>query len=178
MLAIPLFNEQVGLFQWLAIIGIIGGISLVTWKPGAGVKQLMSVGILAAVGAALSYGVRPLFLKFGLENADLPLTAALVGAIAALLYAVILARPKALRPPPMAPGTFRLFFGAGVLQAFGFLSMTFAIASGDVSIVYPVTSTAPLFTLVFTWLMLKGTEPVTWRLALGVTAVVAGVITL
>jgi drug/metabolite transporter, DME family len=178
MLAIPLFNEQVGLLQWLAIIGIIGGISLVTWKPGAGVKQLMSVGILAAVGAALSYGVRPLFLKFGLENADLPLTAALVGAIAALLYAVILARPKALRPPPMAPGTFRLFFGAGVLQAFGFLSMTFAIASGDVSIVYPVTSTAPLFTLVFTWLMLKGTEPVTWRLALGVTAVVAGVITL
>ena len=178
LLAVPLLGEQVGLVQWLAIIGIIVGISLVTWKPGGGAKQLMSVGVLAAFGAALSYGVRPLFLKYGLDNADLPLTAALVGAIAALVYAVILSRPKALRMPTLVPGTFWLFFGAGILQALGFLSMTFAVATGDVSTVYPVTSTAPLFALGFTWLMLKGTEAVTWRLALGATMVVVGVVVL
>ncbi len=176
MLAVLFLDEQVGLVQWLAVISIIGGITLVTWKPGAGRRQLLNVGVLAAVGSALSYGVRPLFLKFGLDAADLPVTAALVGAIAALLYAALLARPRDLRAEPTDRSALGLFVGAGVLQAIGFLALTFGLAGGDVSVVYPVTSSAPVFTLAFTRLMLRGSEELTWRIALGVIAVTAGVI--
>ena len=44
--------------------------------------------------------------------------------------------------------------------------------------VYPVTASAPLFTVLFTFLLLKGKESLTWRIALGAVAIVAGVIAL
>jgi drug/metabolite transporter (DMT)-like permease len=175
-LATLFLGEQVSLLQWVAVLSIILGITLVTWKPGAGRRQLLNVGVLAAVGSALSYGVRPLFLKFGLDAANLPVTAALVGAIAALLYVGLLARPKGLRFEPMGRAVLGLFVFAGLLQGIGSLALTFGLSGGDVSVVYPVTASAPIFTLGFTRLMLRGTEDITWRIALGVVAVTAGVI--
>ena len=174
---LPPLRERVTGLEWLAIVSIILGITLVTWQPG-GRRPLVSTGLLAAFGAAVSYGVRPLFLKFGLEQVNLPMTAALVGAITALTYAVVAARPKSLAIPSITRGALICFFVAGILQSLGFLALTFAVAADDVSEVYPVTSTAPLFTLAFTWLMLRGVDTLTWRIALGVVAVTAGVIVL
>lgn len=174
-LAVLLLGEQVSLLQWAAIASIVTGITLVTWKRGAGFRQLLDVGVLAAVGSALSYGVRPLFLKFGLDEVDVPLTAALIGAIAALVYVSLFTRLGRMRTG--LRGRSALFFaGAGVLQAIGFLSLTFGLSTEDVSIVYPVTSSAPLFTLAFTALLLRGVEQLTWRIALGAMAVVGGVV--
>lgn len=174
-LAVAFLQEQVTLLQWVAIASIVIGITLVTWKRGAGIRQFADVGVLAAVGAALSYGVRPLFLKFGLDQVDIPLTAALIGAVAALLYASLFTRLGRMRDG--LHGRSAVFFaGAGVLQAFGFLALTFGLSTEDVSIVYPVTSTAPLFTLAFTALLLRGVEQLTWRIVVGAMAVVGGVI--
>lgn len=176
-LAMLLLGERIALLQWAAVASIVAGISLVMWRAGDGLGRLLDVGVLAGFGAALSYGVRPLFLKFGLTEANLPLTAALVGAVAALVYVLALTRPR-----PRLDGLNRralwLFLGAGFLQAAGFLALTLGLAVGDVSIVYPVTSTAPLFTLLFTWALLRGTERVTWRIGAGALAVVGGVIML
>jgi drug/metabolite transporter (DMT)-like permease len=174
-LAVLFLSEQVSWLQWLAIASIVTGITLVTWRPGAGVRQLLSVGVLAAVGSALSYGVRPLFLKFGLEEVDIPLTAALIGAVAALIYASLFTRLGRMREALRGEAAM-YFAGAGVLQAFGFLALTFGLSTEDVSVVYPVTSAAPLFTLAFTAILLRGVEQLTWRIVLGAVAVVAGVI--
>ena len=43
------------------------------------------------------------------------------------------------------------------------------------SVVYPVTASAPLFTLGFTALLLRGRERLTWRIIVGATTVVAGI---
>ena len=191
-LAIPILGERVGLAQWAAVLSIIAGITLVSWRGGGGAKQLLDIGVIAALGAALSYGIRPLILKFGLNEANLPTTAVLIGAISALAYAVLMSRPWRTRLALEGPGAMRgriavaagqpvavwLFVGAGVAQAFGFLALTLGLATDAVSLVYPITSTAPLFTLVFAWLFLRGTEALTWRLALGVVAVTGGVIVL
>lgn len=174
-LAVLFLGEQVTLVQWLAVAAIVIGITLVTWKPGAGIGQLRDVGLLAAIGSALSYGVRPLFLAFGLDEVDIPMTAALIGAVAALVYATLFTRLDRMRTGLRGPST-PFFIGAGVLQAFGFLALTFGLSSDDVSIVYPVTSSAPLFTLAFTALLLRGVETLTWRIVLGAVAVVGGVI--
>jgi DME family drug/metabolite transporter len=174
-LAVLFLDEQVAIVQWLAIASIVLGITLVTWKPGAGIAQLRDVGLLAALGSALSYGIRPLFLEFGLNEVDIPMTAALIGAVAALVYASLFTRFDRMRTGLAGPAA-PFFIGAGVLQAFGFLSLTFGLSSGDVSVVYPVTASAPLFTLVFTALLLRGVERLTWRIVLGAIAVVAGVI--
>lgn len=174
-LAVLFLGEAVTALQWVAIGAIVGGITLVTWKPGAGIRQFADLGVLAAVGAALSYGVRPLFLKFGLDEVDIPLTAALIGAVAALVYASLFTRLGRMRDGLQGRSAL-LFAGAGVLQAFGFLALTFGLSADDVSIVYPVTSTAPLFTLAFTSLLLRGVEQLTWRIVMGAMAVVGGVI--
>jgi drug/metabolite transporter, DME family len=173
-MAVLLLGEEVTLRQWAAIAAIVGGITLVTWKQGAGARQLLDVGVLAAFGSALSYGVRPLFLKFGLEQVDVPLTAAFIGAVAALIYASVLTRPRHLFG--FRDRALGLFVIAGILQAFGFLAFTYGLSADDVSVVYPVTSTAPLFTLAFTALLLRGAELITWRILVGVVAVVAGVV--
>jgi drug/metabolite transporter (DMT)-like permease len=140
-------------------------------------RRWLDVGTAAAFGAMLSYGVRPLFLKFGLEAADLPLTAAFVGAIAALVYALSFGDRSGLLKARHEPA-FGLFVLSGVLQAIGFLTLTLGLSDGDVSVVYPVTASAPLFTLGFTWLFLRGKENLTWRIVLGAGLIVAGVIVL
>jgi DME family drug/metabolite transporter len=176
-LAIFLFNEHVSLVQWLAIAAIVAGVVLVTWRPGQGAKQIMTTGVLVALGSAVVYGIRPVFLKFGLDNANVPLTGAMIGAIAALLYAAIRTKPSDLVEALRAP-SLGLFSASGVLQAFGFLALTFGLSGDEVSLVYPVVSSAPLITLGFTALLLRGKERLTWRIVLGIVAVVAGVIAL
>lgn len=176
-LAALVYGEPVTLERWLAVAGIVLGVVFVTWKPGQGVRRWLDIGTAAALGAMLSYGVRPLFLKFGLEAADLPLTAAFVGAIAALVYALLFGDRSGLRNARHEPA-FGLFMLSGVLQAIGFLALTLGLSGGEVSVVYPVTASAPLFTLLFTWLFLRGRERLTWRIVLGAVLIVAGVIVL
>jgi DME family drug/metabolite transporter len=167
-LAILFLGERVTLLHWLAIVTIVAGI---------GVRHMLSVGVLAALGSALSYGVRPLFLKYGLDAANLPLTGALIGAVAALVYAAVLT-PNSELWFGLREKSLGLFAASGILQALGFLALTFGLSGEDVSIVYPVTSTAPLFTLLFTALMLRNTERLTWRIVIGAVAITAGVIVL
>ena len=177
LLAGLIYGEQITPLRWAAVVGIVVGVALVTWKPGAGVRHWVDVGVLAAVGSALSYGVRPLFLKFGLEAADLPLTAAFVGATAALVYALSFGDRSGLLQAHREPA-FGLFLFAGGLQSVGFLAISAGLSGGEVSVVYPVTSSAPLFTLGFTAILLRGKERLTWRVVLGAVLVVLGVVIL
>ena len=174
-LAALVYGEPVGIDRWLAVVAIVLGVVFVTWKPGSAVRDWLNVGVLAAFGAMLSYGVRPLFLKFGLEAADLPVTAALVGAIAALVYAFSFGDRKDLLGSWHEPA-FGLFLLSGVLQGIGFLALSLGLSGGDVSVVYPVTASAPLFTLAFTAILLRGRERLTWRIAAGIALVFGGVL--
>jgi drug/metabolite transporter (DMT)-like permease len=179
ILAVLLLGETVDAIEIAAIISIVIGITFVTWRKGQGIKQLAGIGVLAAVGSAIAYGIRPLFLEFGLDRADIPLTSAFVGAVAALLYASVLARGSLRRLRLDLHETSLWFFLlSGVLQAIGFLCLNLGLSAQDVTVVYPVTSSAPIFTLGFTALFLRGHEQVTLRLAVGVVLVVLGVIAL
>jgi uncharacterized membrane protein len=177
LLAAVLLAEPVTPIRWAAITAIVTGVILVTWKRGEGVRRWLDVGVLAAIGAAVTYGIRPLFLKFGLEAADLPVTAAFVGAIAALTYALSFGDRSGLRTIAHERA-FGIFVLSGVLQAIGFLALTLGLSDGTVSVVYPVTSSAPLFTLGFTALLLRNVETLTPQIVIGAVAVVFGVIAL
>lgn len=177
LLAAILFSEPVTPLRWAAIVAIVAGVVLVTWKPGQGVRHWLDVGVLAAIGAAVIYGIRPLFLKFGLDAADLPLTSAIIGAIAALVYALLVGDRSGLRTIHREPA-FGLFLVSGLLQALGFLALNVGLSGGIVSTVYPVTASAPLFAILFTAILLRGKETLNWRIVLGAVAVVAGVIAL
>jgi len=181
--AILFFGEPVTVVHWLATIAIVGGVALVSWKPGRPFR-LLDYGLLAALGSALSYGIRPILVKFGLDAAAIPVTAALVGASTGLIYATVMSRPWRLRRSQLdlrtmlaAPAT-PWFVGSGALQTMGILFITAALSGSDVSVVYPITSSAPLVTVVLSWMFLRAHEEVTPRMVVGAAAVVAGVILL
>jgi drug/metabolite transporter (DMT)-like permease len=146
LLAIVLLREDVSLARWLAILAVVGGAMLVSWTPGAGARGWIGRGVMYAFLAAAIYGVRPLIVKVGLEEANVPLAAALIGATAALIYTVIFENRASLRVVRF-DAAFRWFALSGLFQATGITALTFGLANGRASLVYSLTASAPLFTL-------------------------------
>ena len=140
-------------------------------------RQWLGRGVLYALGAALGYGLRPVFVKYGLNLGGTPMAASLVGALAALAW-VALREDRAgivLRP---RDASFWLFLVAAILGAAGMASLFFAVAQGDLSFVYPLSSTGPLFAVAFTFLFLRRVERLTWRVVSGALLVVVGAVLL
>ena len=175
LLAAILYAEPVTPARWAAVLAIVAGVILVTWQPGESRRSWMGIGVAYALAGAVSYGIRPLIIKFGLEQVNAPAAAAVIGAVAALIYTLLIEDRHKLRQVRGDPA-FAIFLIAGILVAAGLTTLTFGLSEGDVSIVYPLVASAPIFTLVFTALLLKGVELLNWRVVLGVVAVVFGVI--
>lgn len=175
LIAALLYGEPVTLVRWAAVLAIVAGAVLVTWQSSDSRRAWLGIGVVYAFAAAVSYGIRPLIIKFGLEEANLPVAAAVIGAVAALLWA-LLAEDRLQLRLVRRDAAFGLFLFAGILVAVGLTTLTFGLSGGDVSIVYPLVASAPLFTLVYTAALLKGVELLNWRIVLGAVAVVFGVI--
>ena len=175
LLAMVLYQEAITPVRWAAILAIVVGAALVSWTPGSGRRAWVSLGVLYALGAAISYGFRPIFIKYGLEQADVPLAASIIGAIAALAYTVI-REPRSNYQKTRLDAAFWFFFVAGVLQTIAQLALALGLSTGDVSLVYSLTASAPLFTLLFTAILLRGVEKITLQLVAGCAAVVIGVV--
>lgn len=173
-LAVLLYQEDISPMRWAAILAIVGGAALVSWTPGSGARGWLAIGVLYAFGASVAYGTRPLFLKLALEQSDAPLAGSIIGAVAALIWSLLTDRPRV--------DSFRLdraflwFLVGGITQTMALLALTFGLNEGDVSLVYSLTASAPLFTLLFTWVFLRGTERLDLRLIVGAVLVAAGVI--
>ena len=174
LLALLIYQEAVTPVRWAAVVAIVLGGVLVSWTPGAGARGWLGAGMAFALLAALSYGVRPIFVKFGLEQANLPLAGACIGAVVALAWSMLWDRSY-IRETKV-DRSFLWFFIGGILQAVALLALTFGLSAGDVSLVYPLSASAPLFTLVFSAVFLRGVERITPRLVLGALAVMLGVI--
>ncbi len=174
LLAVAVFGEVVTPVRWAAIVAIVAGAVLVSWNPGADPKGWLGLGVLYAFGAAAGYGIRPMLIKYGLNIADTPLAAGMIGSAAALIYSLWRENPAGVRITRFDV-SFWLFLAAAVVGALGTVSLIFAISLGEVSVVYPLSSSAPLFAVVFSALLLRGVEDLGWRLLLGAALIVAGV---
>ena len=174
-MAVFLYGETISLERWAAITAIVGGAALVSWERGQGARGWLSIGVLYALGAAAAYAFRPILIKAGLEQADIPLAASVIGAIAALVYTVI-REPRENFRITRIDAAFWWFLAGGAVQTIAQLALALGISGGEVSLVYTITASAPLFTILFTWLFLRGVERITPQLLVGAVAVVAGVV--
>jgi len=173
-LAVAVFGEVVSPVRWAGIVAIVVGAVLVTWMPGSDRRQWLGLGVLYAFGAAAGYGIRPIFIKYGLNIQDTPLAAGMIGGVAALLYSLWRENRAEVRITRF-DASFWLFLAAAVIGAAGMASLIFAISAGEISVVYPLSSSAPLFAVVFTAVLLRGVEDLNWRLLVGSALIVAGV---
>ena len=177
LLAAVLYSEAVTPLRWAGIAAIVIGSGLVTWTPGGGVRGWLTRGVVYALGAAFLFGIRPLILKAGLLEADLPVVASTIGAITALLYALAMENLGNLRITRLDTAVALFVFG-GILQMASQLALATGLSSGDVSLVYTLTASSPLFALGFSALLLRGVEQVTPRLVVGALFTVTGVVML
>lgn len=134
--------------------------------------------ILLPFGAALFYGIEPIFAKIGFAH-DVPIlialsikvVAATIGFLGYLLWSDALSVERLVRVSHL-----KWYVAAGVNNTVFLLFLYSAVEIGDVSVVIPIVQTSPLFVLVFSYLFLPRLEHVTWRLVGASLVVVFGAI--
>jgi drug/metabolite transporter (DMT)-like permease len=175
IMALVFLREPITLDRWAAILAVVLGAALVSWTSDGGARGWLGRGVVYSLAAAFLYGIRPLIVKVGLDEANLPLAAALLGAVAALIYTLIFEDRKQLRTARL-DAAFAWFLVSGLFQAVGITALTFGLSEGEVSVVYSIAASAPLFTLLFTGLVLRGVERITPHLVVGTILTILGVI--
>ena len=179
-LALIYLHEQIGIERW-------GGIALVTiglmimgnMLSKKHFNRMTLSGAAFASLAPISYGIRPIFSKIGLNLAPLPLTATFISYLTAVIayaaFFLLLRRPKLELANSRSLVHFAL---AGVMQVLGLLLLNAALNQSDVTMIYPISASAPLLTFLLSFTFLKNVERLTFWDLIGTISVVLGVVVL
>jgi uncharacterized membrane protein len=128
--------------------------------------------------AATCFGLVQIVRKLGLSQAGpvfdaaLNITAALVASSA---FVVASGNWRALK---VDRGSFGYLVAGGAAENVGVLLVIVALGYGEVSVVSPLSATAPLFVLLLALLFPSDTVRLGWRVASGIVLIVLGVLLL
>jgi drug/metabolite transporter (DMT)-like permease len=133
-------------------------------------------GYAFAFSASLAYAASQIVARQSVSDFSAPLLGTTIAlAFGTLGFTLIAWRSLATPPADFRRGAL-FFAGAGFFSATGVASMFFAVERAEVVVVSPISSTHPLFTLLFAAILLRDLERVTPRLLAGAILVVLGVV--
>ncbi|MCB1741874.1 MAG: DMT family transporter, partial [Gammaproteobacteria bacterium] len=151
-IAVLMLGERVDLLVALGTCLTVLGVAWLYWNP-ARVPSLMKAALLFATGAALIRAVNNNVSAFGLGLLPNPVMGACISFGVSLLASTVLfavrTRRGTLGVPPRAGVLWCL--AAGSLSGVAVICLNTALWLGDVVIVAPIVSAAPLFTLLIAW---------------------------
>jgi len=174
LFALLLVGEDVAATTLLGSVLVVLGIALTSRGEG-GVFSLRKSAVVLPVLAAAFYGASSAVRKAGLIILPEATLGAFVGAASSLVsFAVYLAATRRLGDVRPSRSSLMYFGASGVIVSLGWLSMFNALAVGEVSVVATLIGTNPLFSLVFSWLLLRGSDRLGWRVVAGCLAIVSG----
>lgn len=128
--------------------------------------------------AAWCFGMVQVVRKMGLSETG-PLFDAAINITAAMVASTgFVAASGKLRMLRCDRMSLFYFSVGGACENFGVLLVIVALGFGDVSVVSPLSATAPLFVLVLAFLFPSGTKRLGWRVAIGTALIVLGVVLL
>lgn len=178
VLAVAWLGEQVTLFTVSGVVVLVVGLAVLALARGGDIAGWEPWELLFPVAAAALFGVGNVLRRYGLQlTATTPLEAVALNELAALAvlggYALARNRRDVLRAPAKS---YAFFAGSGVVTAVALLSLFTALQhpEGRVVIVDPLTASAPLFTSVFSYFLLKDLERVTRGVVAGAALIVVG----
>ncbi len=175
LLAYGFLGERPGPFIWVGTFLVVGGCGSLTLKKKGDLtwdRRFLWVPFVAVVGFSISNAVR----KAGISLVPSPLFAAMVTSVSSLFFMAALFRflPETHRPD-LRWGKAWYFYGAcGLVNSFAFLVSFYALIYGDLTIVSPLTSTVPVFSLLLSWFFLRDLERVTGLIVAGTLLTVLG----
>lgn len=181
LVAFLFLHEIVDLQRAGGIILVTLGLTLVGQMARRQKGIITMGGLVLALLTAFFYGVRPVVSKAGLEISPLPLAATLVSYVTAVAlyvaYFVGSGRLASIRHG-VDRKSYLAFSAGGVLQVTGLSLLNFALDLDDVTVIYPISASAPLVTFLLSYFVLRNVERLTRWDFLGTAMVVAGVIML
>jgi transporter family protein len=178
MMAIVFLGEEITVPIVAATFMIIAGITLLSWRAGA-VKLLGSaVYLWYPIAASALAGASQVVRKFGLAGVPHPFVAAAVTATSSLVVSVLTMWyvEKTQETWKMNRDCFWWFLAAGVTVSLAMTCIYFALDLGKVSVVIPISSTGPFFSLILTAIFLRDVERVTFRIVCSAALIVGGVL--
>lgn len=175
VLAYVFLGERPGPYVWAGILLVMFGCAGITWQRKSDVPWDRR-GVWLPLMAVLGFSTSNIFRKIGIDavpSALLGITlTSLFGLVA--LGALVWFLPRA-QCPSLRWGRAWHFYGpCGLINTLAFLSHFAALKYGAISVVSPLSSTAPFFALLFTWIFLRDMERITLPILLGTVCVVAG----
>jgi drug/metabolite transporter (DMT)-like permease len=177
-LAVGLLGEPVAATTVVGIVVLVAGLAVLSVTKGGDVGGWNPRDLLVPVAAAASFALGNVLRRFGLQLGEASaLEAVAVNELAAFVALFAYAAVRGRRDVFTAPRRTYLVFGvSGTLTAVALLSLFTALSlpAGRVAIVDPLVATAPLFTTVFSFFLLKDLERVTRGIVAGAALVVVG----
>jgi len=169
-----LVGEAVAATTLMGTFLVVVGIALTSGGDGVGFSLRGSALALPVLAAAF-YGVSSPVRKLGLMILPEATLGALVGAASSLFsFVAYLAANRSLGAVRFSRRSLGYFTASGVVVSLAWLSMFNAFIEGEVSVVATLIGINPLFSLLLSWLMLRGSERLGWRVIAGCLAIVAG----
>jgi transporter family protein len=174
ILAIIFLGEIVSISTILGAIFIVGGVFVISYQ-GEGFKwsRNLSFPLISAIFYSLSGIVR----KIGLNIQPNSLLGAQIGSFAGLLsYIIYLTASRNLDQIKTNKNGLMYFIGSGIVISIAWIAMFNALMIGNVSVVSSIIGGYPLFSLVLSYIALKGTEDFGLNVILGSLIIVIGVV--
>ena len=172
--AMVFLDERWTLSMFIGTVLVIGGVALLAGEKNKG--RWKKKHLLYPLSAAMAYGLVALIQKLGLEivphaivGVTTATTAALIGM---LLFAGVAGKLQKLTVKKALP----FFVAAGIGNSAALFLYFEALRTGAVTVVFPLLATQALFTVVFSFFLLKGIEKITWNVVVGASVVVMGVV--
>lgn len=180
LMAIIFLGEQVTLPIIVATLMIIAGITVLSWRGGSLKLVGPAVFLWYPIGASALAGASQVVRKFGLAAVPHPLLAAAVTATSSLAVSLLTLWyvEKSQETWKMNRQCFWWFLAAGLTISIAMVCIYYALDLGKVSVVIPISSTGPFFSLMLSALFLRDVERVTGRIVLSAAMIVGGVLLL
>jgi uncharacterized membrane protein len=180
MMAILFLGETLTLPIVVATLMIIAGITLLSWRAGSMKLSGSAVYLWYPIAAPALAGATQVVRKFGLAAVPHPLLAAAVTATSSLVVSLLTLWfvERTQETWKMNRQCFGWFLAAGLTISVAMVCIYYALDLGKVSVVIPIASTGPFFSLILAVLFLRDVERVTLRIVLNAAMIVGGVVLL
>jgi uncharacterized membrane protein len=172
-LAVAFLGERITLPIFAGTLVIVGGTVLLSlsgryvgFHPRHLIHPVLSAACFGVVQVIRKLG---LFHSGALFGAATNMTAA---AVASTAFVLATGNLEALRCDRRS---LLYFVAGGLAENTGVVLLLVALGLGEVSVVIPLSATAPLFVLALAFLFPSGVEKLGWRLVVGAMLVVGGV---
>ena len=179
-MAIIFLGEKITPAIVVATLMIIAGITLLSWRSGSMKLAGSAVFLWYPIAASALAGATQVVRKFGMAAVPHPFLAAAVTATSSFVVSILTLWyvEKSKETWKMNRQCFWWFLAAGMTISLGMTCIYYALDLGKVSVVIPISSTGPFFSLILAAIFLRDVEKVTLRIVISAAMIVGGVVLL